>query len=186
LLSNPPSLATPSPFLQPLDNHPNISSSILWSTESLEQTQREFDDPGLSPAGLSKSPQSLGLSSPASGTSSSTPKLLESIIQCPSDLLQPTRSLATTQCGVAISRDIESACDASNPLSDSTTSSPQVGVPFQVRIPGTEKVSQATDQQEVVPQASQKLATVRKRRRKEQQLNCPACFKVFSRPCDLK
>jgi hypothetical protein len=186
LLSNPPSLATSSPFLQHLDNHPIISSSVPWSTENPEQVQREFDDPGLSPAGLNKLPQNLGLSSPASGTDSSTPELLEPVIQCPSDLLQPTHPLSTTEYGVAIDRDIESDSGVSNPLSNSTISSPQVGCLFQIRIPDTEKISQATDQQEVVPQAAQKLVPVRKRHRKEQPVNCPSCFKVFSRPRDLK
>jgi hypothetical protein len=87
---------------------------------------------------------------------------------------------------VSIQESSESDGDKSNPQNCSTLSWPQAGLQLQARHPSPLRISQDGGRQGIASQTPQKPALARKRPRKVQQLNCPSCAKVFSRPCDLK
>jgi hypothetical protein len=101
---------------------------------------------------------------------------------------QMSSCLSRTKDSVSIQESSESEGDISNPQNCSTLSWPQThaGLPLQVRHSSPLRISQDGGRQGVTSQTPQKPALDRKRARKVQQLNCPSCAKVFSRPCDLK
>ncbi|KAH8767878.1 hypothetical protein BGZ57DRAFT_930047 [Hyaloscypha finlandica] len=101
---------------------------------------------------------------------------------------QMSSCLSRTKDSVSIQESSESEGDISNPQNCSTLSWPQAhaGLQLQDRHSSPLRISQDGGRQGVASQTPQKPAIARKRTRKVQQLNCPSCAKIFSRPCDLK
>ncbi|KAE9365904.1 hypothetical protein N431DRAFT_351655, partial [Stipitochalara longipes BDJ] len=157
LLSNHSSLAISSSNPQSLDKQPVILPDYPLSAESFQRTEPGLDDPRPLPAYSTKSPLN-------------------------------SSCFYDTEDTVSFHEDTESASDLSNSQSCSALSSPQPQVELHLDIEKSalEKLSQVTNTRSVASQLLEKIAPARKRRRKEQQLNCPSCAKVFSRPCDFK
>lgn len=101
---------------------------------------------------------------------------------------QISSCFSRTKGSVSFQESSESEGDISSLQNCLTLSWPQAhaGLQFQARHPSPLRISQAGGRQGSASQSPQKLALARKRPRKKQQLNCPSCAKVFSRPCDLK
>jgi hypothetical protein len=101
---------------------------------------------------------------------------------------QMSSCFSRTKDSVSTQESSESEGGISNPQNCLTVSWPQAhaGFQFQARHPSPLRISQDGSRQGIASQTPQKLALARKRPRKKQQLNCPSCAKVFSRPCDLK
>jgi hypothetical protein len=184
LLSNPPSLAISSPNLQSFDKQLVIPRNYPLSAESFEQTEPGTDNPRPSPAHSVKSPLSLG----HSPTTTATGSIFVSPISSGSDHPQRSSGFSDREDTASFHEGIGSERDFSNSQNSSTIPSPQAQFELHLKVgnpaPGTPP--QDANTRGVAPQEIEKPVPTRKRCRKEQQLNCPICAKVFSRPCDLK
>jgi hypothetical protein len=184
LLSKPSSFAISSLNPQSFDKQLLIPRNYPLSAESFEQTEPGTDEPRPSPAHSVKTPLSLGHSPTTTATGSTS----VSPISSGSDRPQRSSGFSNREDTASFHEGIGSERDFSNSQNYSTIPSPQAQFELHLNVgnpaPGTPP--QDANTRGVAPQEIEDSVPTRKRRRKEQQFNCPICARLFSRPCDLK
>ena len=189
MLSDLPSLATPSLSLTQFDNQFIIPNDPLFTTDS-PQNNQQSSSPVLSPPSLARSHQNAGLLPATSrqGTSISSNSVETDDYPC--NLHQPNGFSTGTQYGEPIYSGIDpSGISTSGNYSKNFPAparpQPHNGNedhPSRPKIRGSSPDTLHPGNKRQVP----RKLLVRRRRRRDQQITCSSCSKAFSRPCDLK
>ena len=189
VLSDLPSLATSSLSHSQFDNQLIIPNDPLFTTHS-PQNEQQSSAPVFSPPSLAQSLQSAGLSPATSEQDTSVSSNSVEADNYPCNLHQPADFFTGTQ----YREPIHSGVDPSGILTSGnyskvlpTLARPQShnGNEDHPSRPKIRSSSSDTLHPGNKRQVPLKLS-VRRRRRQDQQITCPSCSKVFSRPCDLK
>jgi hypothetical protein len=189
VLSDHPSLATSSLSPSQFDNQFIIPNDPLFATHS-PQNEQQSSAPVLSPPSLAQSPQSARLSPATSGQGTSVSSNSVKADNYPCNLHQPTSFFRGTQYGEPIHSGVDPSSistsgNYSKFLPASARPQPQNGNENHPSRPKIRSSSPNTLHPSNKRQVPLKLS-VRRRRRRDQQITCPSCSKAFSRPCDLK
>lgn len=189
MLSDLPSLAAPSLPPSQFDHLFIIPNDPLFTTHS-PQNEQQSSAPGLSPPSLAQSPHRAGLSPATSGRDTSVTSNSVEADSHPCNLHQPAGFFTGTQYG----EPIHSGVDLSG-ISTSGNCSKILPAPARPQPhnrnedhPSRPKI-RSSSPDTLHPGNKRQVPlnlSARRRRRRDQQITCPSCSKVFSRPCDLK
>ncbi|KIM99209.1 hypothetical protein OIDMADRAFT_56369 [Oidiodendron maius Zn] len=189
VVSNLPSLATPSPSPSQFDYQFINLNDPLFTIHS-PQNEQQSSGPVLYPPSLAQPLQSAGLSPGTSGPGSSVSSNSVEADNYSCNLHQPAFFFTGTRYREPIHSGVDSSGistfgNYSKLLPAPARLQPHNGnedYPSRPKIPSSSPDTLRPGNKRQVPL---KLS-VRRCRRREQHITCPSCSKAFSRPCDLK
>ena len=189
MLSDLPSLATPSLSPSQFD-HQFINLNYPLFTIYSPQHEQQSSSPVIFPPSLAQSLQSAGLSPGTSGRGSSVSSNSVETDNYSRNLHQPACFFTGTRYGEPIHSSVDSSGistsgNYSKILPAPARPQPHNGNEDNPSLPKIPSSSPDTFHPGNKRQVPLNLS-VRRRRRRDQQMTCPSCSKVFSRPYDLK